>query len=188
MEGGNINTVLRYALTDSVLFDQLLQQQDQMYSIFANIEYDILMNIIKKIEESGLKYESFFIRSIEQDKKIMLLHENFKDETIWWLLPNLGQSVMEYFFLNDKRALTAIEKGKITVPKLIEMEIKISPDIMYTNVFFDGIKSRSLVEFRRRIDALMNTNPNISLEEKVDKYELEMLKSYNSKTGLFKEY
>ncbi len=188
IETDSINEVLRYSLTDSVLFDQLFEQQDQMYSIFSNIEYNLLVGVIKKIEESNLQYESTFLRSVEEDKKCMLLQENFKDETLWWLLPNLGQKVTQYFFLNDKRALTVIEQKKANVPSLIDMGIKFSSDILYTELFFDEIKSRSLVEFRRRINLLMQNNPNIVIEEKVDKYESEMLLSYHSETGLFKEY
>lgn len=188
IENNNINKVLRYALKDPALFNQIFEHQSQMYSIFANIEYDILISIIKKIEESNLKYESKFLITVEKESKIRLLNEELKEETIWWMIPNFGKDVMEYFLLNDKRALTAIEKNKISILRIIDMEIKIPFDILYTNIFFDNLKSTSLVEFRSRINNLLKINPSIAIEEKVDKYYSKMVESYNPKTGLFKEF
>ncbi len=188
MENNNINKVLNYALTDDVLFEQIFKQQDQMYSIFANIEYNTLVSIIKKMEASNLKYSSFFIRSIEENTQINLLHENLKEETFWWMLPHLRKNATEYFFLNDSRALTAIEEKKVSVPNLIEKEIKISPDILYTDVFFDGLKSTSLVEFRRRINLLLDSNPNRYIIDKTNKYLDGLINSYNSDHDIFEQY
>jgi hypothetical protein len=183
-----INHVITYALTDSFFFDMIFQNQNQMYSIFSNIDYTSLVQIIKKIENENWKYDSTFLRGIEHEKKIMLLSDTFKEETIWWMLPNLSDKEMEYFFTQDKRAPRAIEENHISVPYLIDMNMKLSKDILYNQTFFEKIKSVSLVEFRRRVSALIETNPSITLIEKTKKYEEEMLNQYDPKTKMFNDY
>ena len=72
--------------------------------------------------------------------------------------------------------------------KQIKKAIEENNNIIYRQDFFDEIKSTSLLEFRKNINFIKDLYPTLYLEQKVDQYYDELLRSYHEKTGLFLEY
>ena len=69
--------------------------------------------------------------------------------------------------------------------KQIKKDIEENNNIIYRQDFFDEIKSTSLLEFRKNINFIQDLCPTLYLEQKVDQYYDELLRSYHEKTGLF---
>jgi hypothetical protein len=189
--------IYHFSKIKEILQNQMEMDETLKQSILTDLKtasgnhyasFQALVKVIKKIEALHFPCDSTFLLAVEQENQIQLLQEDFIEETIWWMLPNLGTRATEYFFLYDKRALNTIEENHISIPSLIEMKIKIAPYLLYQPQFFEKIKSQSLVEFRRRINLLMQSNPNLFIEEKAEQYEKEMLLSYNKETNLFQPY
>ena len=70
--------------------------------------------------------------------------------------------------------------------KQIKKAIEENNNIIYRQDFFDEIKSTSLLEFRKNINFIQDLYPTLYLEQKVDQYYDELLRSYHEKTGLGK--
>ena len=66
--------------------------------------------------------------------------------------------------------------------------IEENSDIIYDNVFFDSLKSSSLLEFRKNINMIQDISPSLYTEEKVDKYYDELLNEYDNNSKMFKIY
>lgn len=54
--------------------------------------------------------------------------------------------------------------------------------------WFEDIKSTSLLDFRRKIDLMLISNPSFEIEYKVKKYYEKLLNQYNNKSKLFYKY
>lgn len=186
----DLNKTVEYILKDDNLFKEFFKKADDMYSCFATLDYDLIVNIIMKLERfdsyfNGSGYE--FISCIGSDKQKRLLDENFSDDFIMKLLGYFHPSVVSYFFSEDKRALYLYKK----VPNLINYVnsgVKFNKEIVASNDFFNRLKSNSFVEFRRNINAAEKYNDAILIEDRLDKYYKELINQYDSNTGMFKIY
>ena len=65
--------------------------------------------------------------------------------------------------------------------KQIKQAIEENNNIIYCQDFFDEIKSTSLLEFRKNINFIQDLSPTLYLEQKVDQYYDELLRSYHEK-------
>ena len=68
------------------------------------------------------------------------------------------------------------------------IDIKLSNDILFSNIFFEKLKSYSLVNFRTNVNEILKTNPNPNFEIKVEKYLESIINTYNEQTKMFKIY
>lgn len=182
------NKVIEYLLNDDYLFDQVFSEMDNIYSIFSDIGYDKIVRIIEKVEKSNFKYSNNFICSVENSKQRKLLSEDISEETLYWMIPKINIEVQKEFFLNDKRAYNVLLNNKVNILSLLESGVKFQENILYSDLLFGKIKSTSMVEFRNRINLLLEGNPNIFLMEKVNKYLNGLIESYNPNTKLFQDY
>ena len=186
----DLNKTVGHILKDDNLFKEFFKKADDMYSCFASLDYDLIVNIIMKLEHfdsyfNGSGYE--FISCIGSDKQKRLLDENFSDEFIMKLLGYFHPSVVSYFFSEDKRALYLYKK----VPNLINYVnsgVKFNKEIVASNDFFKKLNSNSFGEFRRNINAAEKYNDVILIEDRLDKYYKELINQYDSNTGMFKMY
>lgn len=182
------NKVIEYLLNDEYLFDQVFSEMDEMYSLFSDIDYDKIVRIIEKIEKSNFKYSNNFICSVENSKQKKLLSENISDEVLYWMIPKANIEVKKEFFSNDKRAYNVILNNKISILNLLESGTKLQDDILYSDLLFNKMKSTSIVEFRRRLNLLLQSNPNVFILEKANKYLSSLIDTYNPNTNLFEAY
>jgi len=67
-------------------------------------------------------------------------------------------------------------------------KIRNNENLIYQDYFFDELKSSSLSVFRNNINYIQDINATVYLENKVDKYYLQLLEQYDSDTKLFKDY
>lgn len=67
-------------------------------------------------------------------------------------------------------------------------KIKNNENLIYQDCFFEELKSSSLSEFRNNINYIQDINATVYLENKVDKYYLQLLEQFDFDTKLFKDY
>lgn len=182
----DINETIKNILKDDKMFEEFFKNNDYFYSMFYNLDYELLRQTIFKMENNNLNYSFSFICSVKEDDQIRLLNENISNETIIKIVPMLRPNVLTNFFKNNIRAREIYQKFNVT--SLAEKGTVFSDDILKSKKFFDLLKSTSFIEFRNNINTIEQTNQPIFIEERLKDYYDELINSYNKETGLFKEY
>jgi len=182
----NINETVRYVLKDDGMFHEFFKDNHYFYSIFYELDYKLLKEVVFKMENSSktYRYDFIFSCSIENQKK--LLSENLNKDTIYKLLSKLNIEVLNEFFQNDKRAIEYIPY--INIISYAESGVVFSDKIVDRIDFFERLKSSSFVTFRQNINIIEKNNNPLIIEKRVKRYYEELLSSYNPKTGLFSDY
>ena len=176
-----------YILEDDVLFNEFFGCSDYFYSMFSGLDYELLKQVIFKIEKADFKYKFDFLCSVDYESQIKLLNEDIKDETILKMMPFLKNDVVSYFFENNIRAKHLYRY--VDVASLVrDSDIKFSSDIVKSKDFFDKLKCSSFIKFRDNINNVEKCNDPIYIEERLRNYYDELLSSYNSDSKMFKEY
>ena len=186
----NMNKTLQYIFNNDNLFKEFVSISDDVYSIFADADYEDITKIIYKMEDMNLIAADKglqFLSCIGSDKQVKLLDENFKDETIVKILPYLSITNISSFFENDNRAVYLFDKF-FNIVNLVNYNVKFNREILLNDKFFDKLKSDSFIDFRRNINALEVNNDYLIIKKKLDKYYKELLNEYDSDSGLFKVY
>lgn len=182
----NINETVKIVLKDDKLFHEFYKNNDYFYSIFYNLEYELLRDSIFKMEESNYSYRFDFVSSCSPENQKKLLSENLKKDTIIRLLSNLKVEVLSDFFQNDKRAKDYI--SNVNVVSYAKAGVVFNDEIVGKKEFFERLKSSSFVTFRNNINIIERHNNPIIIEKRLREYYDELLSSYNPYTKIFNEY
>lgn len=67
-------------------------------------------------------------------------------------------------------------------------KLKNNPNLMYSETFFNELKSESLIDFRNKVNSVENIDVSLYFENKIREYYDFLLSQYNSKTKLFNTY
>lgn len=180
----DVNKTVTYLLNDDEYFLEFVKDMTR-YS-FTNLDYSLLVKIIKKIEERNLEVDFFILKSIKESDQFKLLKEEFSNDMLFRIVLNLSKDVQQFFYLNDSRFNYLYDKFDIF--NLIANGYKFKLDVIEQQEFFDKFKSTSLVQFRTNINLFELNQPNIFLEDKIIRYEKELIESYDLNSGLFKQY
>lgn len=184
----DFNSTIEYLLKDAGLFDEFFSENDNFYSLFYNIDYELLLKCILKIENGKNEYRNDFASCIPEDYQRRLLEENLNASTIVWLLPVFKDEVISDFFKKDPRALYLFSRFNIRTFINRDKPILFSDEILKKDEFFDLLKSDSFITFRANINNIEKHNNPMIIEEKRKKYSSELINSYQTGTGLFKIY
>lgn len=182
----NINETIKYILQNDKWFDEFFSITENYCPAFNNLEYNLLKEVVTKIEQKQFKYSLSFISlcKIEEQKKI--LDEDFQDETILKILNESHESAIDNFFENNIRGKYLYKK--IDVPSYLKRGCKFNYDITKTKEFFNLLKSTSFIEFRQNINlAQKNCDPYI-IEQRLNEYYKELLENYDKGKEIFKKY
>lgn len=182
----NINETIRFILNDDKLFHEFYKNNHYFYSIFYNIDYELLCESVFKMEESSYSYRYDFVSSCSAENQKKLLSENLKKDTVVRLLSNLKIEVLSDFFQNDKRAKDYI--SSINVVSYAKAGVVFSDEIVGKKEFFERLKSPSFVTFRNNINIVERNNNPLVIEKRLRDYYEELLSSYNPFTKIFNEY
>ncbi len=188
MLSNNVNEVLNYALKDVDFFRKLSEMASYYYSLFYDVDTEIIKRYLTTHLEFATRYFSFDSKQLQ----ILFNDKNNSDEIILGILQNsscyssYNQEVVSLFFTTNKRALTIFNKlDQRTILTLINCNIKFSDTILQNDHLIDCIKGASIVNFRKIVNKITFTSGNMDIEEKVYQYYVKLLSSYDSKTGLF---
>lgn len=186
----DINNTILWILQNDNLFKEFFMKADNFYSMFCDLDYDLIVKIIYKLDE----YRDYFhdkgydfLSLINKDNQRALLGENFSDDIILKLIGYFNIDTLSYFFLNDQRSIDLFEK----IPNIngyINSGVKFNDSILSSQRFFNRLKSSSFVIFRKNINAVETYNNPIMIEQKLKKYYDELISSYDSEKDMFGEY
>lgn len=186
----DINNTILWILQNDNLFKEFFMKVDNFYSMFCDLDYDLIVKIIYKLDE----YRDYFhdkgydfLSLINKDNQKALLGENFSDDIILKLIGYFNIDTLSYFFLNDRRSIDLFEK----IPNIngyINSGVKFNDSILSSQRFFNRLKSSSFVIFRKNINTVETYNNPIMIEQKLKKYYNELISSYDSEEDMFGEY
>ena len=186
----DINNTILWILQNDNLFKEFFMKVDNFYSMFCDLDYDLIVKIIYKLDE----YRDYFhdkgydfLSLINKDNQKALLGENFSDDIILKLIDYFNIDTLSYFFLNDRRSIDLFEK----IPNIngyINSGVKFNDSILSSQRFFNRLKSSSFVIFRKNINTVETYNNPIIIEQKLKKYYDELISSYDSEEDMFDEY
>lgn len=186
----DINNTILWILQNDNLFKEFFMKVDNFYSMFCDLDYDLIVKIIYKLDE----YRDYFhdkgydfLSLINKDNQKALLGENFSDDIILKLIGYFNIDTLSYFFLNDRRSIDLFEK----IPNIngyINSGVKFNDSILSSQRFFNRLKSSSFVIFRKNINTVETYNNPIMIEQKLKKYYDELISSYDSDEDMFGEY
>ena len=186
----DINNTILWILQNDNLFKEFFMKADNFYSMFCDLDYDLIVKIIYKLDE----YRDYFhdkgydfLSLINKDNQRALLGENFSDDIILKLIGYFNIDTLSYFFLNDQRSIDLFEK----IPNIngyINSGVKFNDSILSSQRFFNRLKSSSFVIFRKNINTVETYNNPIMIEQKLKKYYDELISSYDSEEDMFGEY
>lgn len=186
----DINNTILWILQNDNLFKEFFMKVDNFYSMFCDLDYDLIVKIIYKLDE----YRDYFhdkgydfLSLINKDNQKALLGENFSDDIILKLIGYFNIDTLSYFFLNDQRSIDLFEK----IPNIngyINSGVKFNDSILSSQRFFNRLKSSSFVIFRKNINTVETYNNPIMIEQKLKKYYDELISSYDSEEDMFGEY
>lgn len=186
----DINNTILWILQNDNLFKEFFMKVDNFYSMFCDLDYDLIVKIIYKLDE----YRDYFhdkgydfLSLINKDNQKALLGENFSDDIILKLIGYFNIDTLSYFFLNDRRSIDLFEK----IPNIngyINSGVKFNDSILSSQRFFNRLKSSSFVIFRKNINTVETYNNPIIIEQKLKKYYDELISLYDSEEDMFGEY
>ena len=186
----DINNTILWILQNDNLFKEFFMKVDNFYSMFCDLDYDLIVKIIYKLDE----YRDYFhdkgydfLSLINKDNQKALLGENFSDDIILKLIGYFNIDTLSYFFLNDRRSIDLFEKIP-NINSYINSGVKFNDSILSSQRFFNRLKSSSFVIFRKNINTVETYNNPIMIEQKLKKYYDELISSYDSEEDMFGEY
>lgn len=183
----NINSVVKCVFKNNELFYLYLSKSDSFESLFCYLDYELLKEVIYKLQEDGSDFNYDFFVSINEDYQYLLLkEEKINDDTLVILLNSFYYKIKSHFFMNDSRALYLYTR--FNIPFLVKNGVKFSDDIICKKEFFESLKSQSFIEFRENINNTERSNNPVIIEERLEQYYNEILSSYSSSDDLFTIY
>lgn len=179
-------TFVNYILNDKKMYEDFFFSSS-FATLCAKFSYDLLKEAILKMQNQGFKMGSWVFDDIsDENQKKIIFDKEFNDDTIIFILPNLHNEHVNFFFKNDPRAVYLYDK--FDIDNLLKRGISFNDNIVKKKDFFDLLKKESLIEFRYIINKMeKNNNPTI-IEDRVDEYYNEIINIYDINTMLFKDY
>lgn len=201
MQGGSGNEVFFTTLLEngnSSLIDKVIDDEKYMKYFFSNIHknYSALsfcdsrkvMELVDKVNSID-KYipniKELAIGLNDEDKEKILQGE-YKEEIVLSTIDNASDKIVQDYINNNAKALYMYKK--IGVLKLADRGISFPSDIIKQKDFFEQIKDTDIINFRRNINWVNRKSYSSSLNNKIKKYEEDILKDFNPETEMFNIY
>lgn len=99
------NDTIRYILNNEEMFNLFFELNDNYYSLFSKIDYDLIKEAILKLDEIDFPYDNLFISCLDIDTQRKLLQENISNRTLKIIINRAALTVKNEFFKNDQRAI-----------------------------------------------------------------------------------
>ena len=184
----DVDSVFRIANRDINLFKEFYYSFLSEYSFDSSgLSYDCVIDAIFMIKEIGGDY-SRFMSNISARYQYALLKENLSDDMLAMIVSCCNVEVIQFFVDNDRR----FEKiyNKLDLIKLSNKGIKFSEEFLsrHNSYIFDMLKHYNLIQFRYNIDCFSKNNGSLDLINKFDKYEDDIINSFDVESGIFREY
>ena len=180
----DFNAILGLIIDNDKLLDNFLKESNNFESLFENIDYNLLLKLLYKLQSEHSSFNYDFLTSISKEYQYLLLEDDkINDNTLVHLINNFSYEVRSYFFRNDRRAVYLYDK--FDIPLFAKAGIKFNDNILKKREFFELLKDRSLIIFRNNINNIERHNNCSTIDDRVYEYYEGILSLYSSEDDMF---
>lgn len=183
----DVNKGMEIIFKDEKLFKQFLKSMCNLGEPLSKLNYNTTLKLLKKLEIGNYDNVNLtFVSSFDIKYQYNLLKEDFNNDFLVDIVTNSSKEVQQFFYREDVR-FTYLWK-KFDILRLTQAGYIFNDDVISKNDFFDKFKVKSMITFRSAVNRFLINQPDIYFEEKITKYEDELISNFNINTGLFKQY
>lgn len=181
-------------LLDKVIEDEnyrklFMENLDKNFSVISNDSYQKMMKLIEKIEsleDEEIPNKKYLTSALNDEDRKKILKEEYSDEIFYSNVNNSSNEIVQEYINLDPKAI--YKYADIGVMNLARRGISFPSDIVRRKEFFEQVKSSNMVDFRRNINMINRNSYSLILENKVEKYENDIISSFNPEKGIFESY
>ncbi len=182
----DFNTFVHFIKDKKDLLTHFIKQNDSYYSLFAEGNYETFTILFQEFKNNpslaNCNYSFLTVIPYEVIKKYLERAIPLEDVS---MLINYNHAIRADFFLKDARALPLLLEGKLSVSLIINSDLRVSEEILHSDVLFEGIKGETMITFRNNFNKVLHKNPSMSLIEKMENYEKNLIESFDIETEKF---
>ena len=173
---------------DDKYFKYYFNNIDNLYSTLDTCDYSQIKDIVSKLDKMEEKPANvnYFFSGISDEAKKGLMKDNLSNDTTLNIIKTLGKKEKQNFINNDPRALFMYKD--MNVLAMIKEGIQFPNDILKQDDFFETLKGKDFVEFRKNINELYKNSYSYDIQNKVEKYRESIIRDYNPDTQMFNSY
>ena len=181
-------------LLDKVIEDEnyrklFMENLDKNFSVISNDSSQKMMKLIEKIEsleDEEIPNKKYLTSALNDEDRKKILKEEYSDEIFYSNVNNSSNEIVQEYINLDPKAI--YKYADIGVMNLARRGISFPSDIVRRKEFFEQVKSSNMVDFRRNINMINRNSYSLILENKVEKYENDIISSFNPEKGIFESY
>ena len=169
-----------------------LEKLDYNYSAFINSRNPCTekkIEIINQINEGDYTDNiDSLIETIDEKEREKILFGNYNDNIVFAALNNSSKEAIEkYMSQTTENAIKYLKRyGTYT---LENKKVQIPSNVLKTKEFFNIIRPRnSISKFRENLNHINRQSYNDTLNQRVKKYERDILENIDEKEGILKHY
>lgn len=193
-DSDNPNNRFNDNLLDKVTEDEkyrklFMENLSKNYSIISNDSSKKLMKLIEKvdsIDSEDIPNKEYLARALDDDDRKKVLNGEYSDEIFNSVIDSSTNEIVQEYIDSSPSALYKF--ADIGVMNLAKRGISFPSDIVRRREFFEQVKSNNMVTFRRNINVINRNSYSLVLENKVEKYENDIISSFNPEKGIFDAY
>lgn len=172
------------------ILENFIKKNGIYYGHFGYCNLESLKIILKEIRNNENLHDcnNSFVLSLPYEVVNEYLNNYAYDEDEVALLVNYNYKIRENFFKENPLALKLINSSKVSVYPIINSELKVSEDILRSDKFFDALKDSNIIEFRKNVNSVLENNPSMYIEEKLNKYEDNLILNFDLEIDLLEPY
>ena len=180
--------ILNTAAKNEKYYNHFMERADACFSILSNSNYDDIKAIVDKVNNSKEipKYFNEFLSGISSNAVEQLVKEDLRDDVLTSIVRNSSTELKQQFISKNPKALHLYKD--LNVKQLVNEGIEFPTEILKQETFFEELKGKDFVEFRRNMNRLFSKNYSQELEKRIKDYQENIISEYDSETKMFKEY
>lgn len=183
----DVNKGMNYIFKDEKLFKQFLKSMCNLGGPLSKLNYDTTLKLLKKLESGNYgNINLSFISSFDVKEQFNLLKEDFNNDFLVKIVTNSSKKIQQFFYKEDVRFTYLWEKFDIL--GLSKAGYIFNDDVVNKKEFLDKFKGKSMITFRANVNRFLINQGDIYFEERITKYEDEIISSFDINTGLFNQY
>lgn len=201
MESGSSNEIFFTTLLengDSTLIDKVINDEKYMNYFFKNLDKNYsaisfcdskkVMELVDKVNllDNDIPNVKMLSIGLSDEQKIKVLQGDYKREIVLSTIDNSSNELVQDYISNNPKALYMYKE--IGVMKLANRGISFPSDIIKQKEFFEQIEDNDIINFRRNINRVNRNSYHPVLNNKIKKYEENILNDFNPESELFNCY
>lgn len=180
--------ILNTAAKNEKYYNHFMERADACFSILGNSNYDDVKAIVDKVNNSKEipKHFNEFLSGISSNAMEQLVREDLRDDVLTSIVRNSSTEIKQQFISKNSKAVHLYKD--LNVRQLVNEGIEFPTEILKQETFFEELKGKDFVEFRRNMNRLFSKNYSQELEKRIKDYQENIISEYDPETKMFKGY